>query len=129
MDKQTKQNTNHRNGLHLSQYGKRMDMKLTILLISILLIGCSKPIEPECQNTTITNNTCEIIYNSTIKEVFIDKPCNCSNNTPYPSITGNQCDISLINQIKILERTIDRWAIADINITINETNTTEVNST
>ncbi len=57
MDKQTKQNTNHGNDLYLSQDDKRLDMKLTILLISILLIGCSKPIE--CQNITIneTNTT------------------------------------------------------------------------
>ena len=104
--------------------------KLIVLLVLIVLTGCSKPIEPECQNITI-NNT-DYIYNTTIKEVFIDKPCNCSNNTLFISSTGNQCDISLINQIKILERTIDRWAIADINLTINETNstnTTEVNST
>ncbi len=91
-------------------------MKLTILIISILLIGCSKPIE--CQNITINNTIYKIIYNTTIKEVLVD---NCSNETIFISSTGNQCDISLINQIKILERTIDRWAIVDINITINET--------
>ena len=95
-----------------------MNMKLTILLISILLIGCSKPIE--CENITINNTKIEYIYNTTIKEV----PGNCTNETIFISSTGNQCDISLINQIKILGRTIDRWAIADINITINETNST-----
>ena len=93
-------------------------MKLTILLISILLIGCSKPIE--CQNITINNTIYKIIYNSTIKEV----PGNCSNETTFISSTNNSRDISLINQIKILERTIDRWAIADMNITVNETNST-----
>ncbi len=98
-----------------------------LILILILLIGC-KP-QQTCQNNTIINNTCKTIYNSTIKEVFIDKPCNCSNNTPYLSSTGNQCDISLINQIKILERTIDRWAIADINFTVNVTNSTGINNT
>ncbi len=97
--------------------------KLIVLLVLIVLIGC-KPTQT-CQNNTITNTTIEYIQNTTIKEVFIDKPCNCSNNTPYPSNTGNQCDISLINQIKILEKNIDRWAIADINLTINETNSTE----
>lgn len=100
--------------------------KFITLLISILLIGC-KPI-PTCQN----NITYKIIYNTTIKEVFIDVPGNCSNETVFISSSNNTCDISLINQIKILERTIDRWAIADLNITINatnSTNTTEVNST
>lgn len=100
-------------------------MKLWALILLLFLIGC-KP-APTCQNKTI-NNT-EYIYNTTIKEVFIDKPCNCSNNTPYLSTIGNSCDIALINQIKVLERTIDRWAIADINLTINETNTSEVNET
>ena len=46
-------------------------MKLTILLISILLIGCSKQIEPECQNITITNTTIEYINTTVIKEVNI----------------------------------------------------------
>ncbi len=103
-------------------------MKLAILLISILLIGCSKPIE--CENITI-NNT-EYIYNTTIKEVFIDRPCNYSNETIFISSNNNTCDISLINQIKRLENIINKWAVIDINITINETNTTnttEVNST
>jgi len=91
-------------------------------VILINLTGC-KP-QPTCKNTTITNTTIEYIQNTTIKEVFIDKPCNCTNNTVYLSNTGNSCDISLINQIKILEKTINKWAIIDINITINETNTT-----
>ncbi len=100
-----------------------MNKQIPTLIILLLLIGC-KP-QPTCQNTTI-NNT---IYNTTIKEVFIDVPGNCTNETTFISSTGNQCDISLINQIKILERTIDRWAIADINLTINETNSTGGNET
>ncbi len=43
-------------------------MKLTILLISILLIGCSKQIEPECQNITNTIETIKYINNTIIKE-------------------------------------------------------------
>ncbi len=92
--------------------------KLIVLLVLIVLIGCYKPIE--CQNITINNTIYKITYNTTIKEV----PGNCSNNTVFISSTNNSCDISLINQIKILERNIDRWAISDINITINETNST-----
>ncbi len=92
--------------------------KLIVLLVLIVLTGCSKPIE--CENITINNTKIEYIYNTTIKEV----PGNCTNETIFISSTGNQCDISLINQIKILERTIDRWVIADINLTINATNTT-----
>ena len=46
-------------------------MKLTILLISILLIGCSKQIESECENITITNTTIEYINTTVIKEVNI----------------------------------------------------------
>ena len=101
-------------------------MKLVILLISILLIGCSKPIE--CENITINNTIIEYVYNTTIKEVFIDKPCNCSNETIY---IGDNC-LPLINQIKRLENIINKWAVIDINITVNETNTTnttKVNST
>ncbi len=93
-----------------------------LFVVTINLTGC-KP-TTTCQNTTINNTIYKITYNTTIKEVFIDVPGNCSNETVFISSTDNLCDISLINQIKILERTIDKWAIADINITINETNST-----
>ncbi len=45
-------------------------MKLTILLISILLIGCSKEVAV-CENITITNTTIEYINTTVIKEVNI----------------------------------------------------------
>lgn len=100
---------------------------LIILLFSILLIGC-KPQQDiiTCQNITINNTKIEYVYNTTEIEVFIDRPCNCTNETVFISSSNNTCDISLINQIKILERTIDRWAMIDINITdeINITNST-----
>ncbi len=106
--------------MNINQY-----IQIAILLISILLIGCSKPIEIECENNTIYKT----IYNTTIKEVFIDRPGNCSNETIFISSSNNTCDLSLINQINLLENIINKWALIDINITVNETNTTEVNST
>ena len=69
-------------------------MKLTILLISILLIGCSKPIE--CQNIT-TNNTIETIKyinNTIIKEVNIT--CNKKSR-----------ELELIRRLKFLEKQQD----------------------
>ncbi len=73
-------------------------MKLTILFISILLIGCSKPIEIECKNITI-NNTIETIkyINITIKE-----PCN---------LTYSDDKLELIRRIKFLEGQQDNWII------------------
>ena len=73
-------------------------MKLTILLISILLVGCSKEIEIECQNITI-NNTIETIkyINITIKE-----PCN---------LTYSDDKLELIRRIKYLENQQDEWII------------------
>ncbi len=106
-----------------------MNKQILTFILLLLLVGC-KP-QPTCQNNTINNTIYKTIYNTTIKEVFVDVQGNCSNNTVFISSTNNSCDISLINQIKILERTIDKWAIADINITVNETNTTnnDTNST
>ena len=48
-------------------------MKLTILLISILLIGCSKQAEIECKNITINNtiDTIKYVNVTVIKEVNI----------------------------------------------------------
>ena len=81
-------------------------MKLTILIISILLIGCSKPVEIECQNITI-NNTVEIIKyinNTIIKEVNIT----CQK-YDYGGTTSKE--IELIRRIKLLENSQDEWII------------------
>ena len=101
--------------MNINQY---IQKKLTILLISILLIGC-KP-QPTCQNITINNTVIEYRDKIIEKEIFIDRPCNCSNETIY---IGDNC-LPLINQIKRLENIINKWAVIDINITINETNST-----
>ncbi len=108
-----------------NQYLERKIGWIAIILISILLTGCSKPIELKCQNKTINNTIYEITYNTTIKEV----PGNCSNETIFISSSNNSCDISLINQINRLESIINKWAMTDINITINITNSTGVNET
>ena len=72
-------------------------MKLTILLISILLIGCNKEVL-ECENITI-NNTIETIeyINITVKE-----PCN---------LTYSDDKLELIRRIKFLEGQQDKWVI------------------
>ena len=70
-------------------------MKLTILLISILLIGCSKQIESECENITITNTTIEYINTTVIREVNItcDKTAR---------------ELELIRRLKFLENNQDK---------------------
>ncbi len=99
------------------------------IILLLPFIGC-KP-QPICHNITINNTQIEYRYNTTIEEVFIDVPGNCSSETVFISSSNNTCDISMIRHINRLESIIDRWALADLNITINETeiNTTEVNDT
>ena len=78
-------------------------------------------------NITVINHT---IYKERIitKEVLIDKPCNTTRRI-YVSSLNNSCDVLLIKQIQQLELIIDRWAMNDINITINETTINATNST
>ena len=91
--------------------------KLIVLLVLIVLIGCSKPIEPECQNTTITNTV------ETIK--FIDRnitiPCNTTNNTyEYKGTTSRE--IELIRRIKFLEGQQDKyWNDSECHDDLNRT--------
>ncbi len=75
-------------------------MKLIILLISILLIGCSKPMEIECKNITINNTKIEYVYNTTIKEVNI-------------TCDETEREMELIRRLKFLENQQDKWVIND----------------
>ncbi len=104
-----------------------MNKQILILLFSIILIGC-KP-QPICHNITINNTQIEYRYNTTIEEVFVDVPGNCSNETVLISSSNNTCDISMIQHINRLESIIDKWALADLNITVNETAINETNTT
>ncbi len=106
---------------------KYMVPNLILLIFLIGLVGC-KP-EPVCHNITINNTIIEYKDKITIKEVFVDVPGNCTNETVFVSSSNNTCDVSLIKQIQNLESIINKWALMDVNITeINTTNST-VNET
>ncbi len=88
-----------------------MDRKKSLIIcifICILLIGCSKQIEPECKNITITNTVGTIKYiNNTITE-----KCNITNNTIKYVYTGTTSrELELIRRIGFLERQQDKWII------------------
>ena len=84
-------------------------MKPIILLITILLLGCSKPIEIECENITI-NNTIETIkyINITIKE-----PCNLT--------CSKERELELIRRIKFCEGQQDKWIMNETECIDNNT--------
>ena len=71
-------------------------MKLTILLISILMIGC-KPIEMECENITNTIETIKYVNVTVIKEINITYETNR--------------ELELIRRIKFLEGQQNKWVI------------------
>ena len=76
-----------------------MDRKKSLIIcifICILLIGCSKPIEIECQNITI--ETIKYINQTIIKEVNITCP-------------ETLREIELIRRIKFLEGQQNKWII------------------
>ena len=74
--------------------------KTIVLSLCLLLIGCSKQTEIQCQNITINNtinNTIEIVLNNTIiKE--INKTC--------PETSK---EIELIRRIKLLEKNQEHY--------------------
>ncbi len=83
-------------------------MKQLIFLIGVLLIGCSKPIEMECENKTITiNNTIKEIIE---KEIIIYKnitiPCN---KTQYEYRGNTTRELELIRRIGFLESQQDKF--------------------
>ena len=80
-------------------------MKLTILLISILLIGCTKPIEIECKNITINNTI--TIFNETIQ--YVNQTCNTTQEYTYTGTTSRE--LELIRRIGFLEGQQDKWII------------------
>ncbi len=99
-----------------------------VILMGIVMAAVHYVVVPVLYPCNTTNTT--IVINHTVyreriveQEVYVDKPCNTTQRTIY---LGNRssCDISLIKQIEQLEATIDRWAMNNITITINETNTT-----
>ena len=85
---------------------------ILILLFSILLIGgligCTKPIELECENITI-NNTIE-----TIKYINITRePCNLT--------SSKERELELIRRIKFLEGQQNKWIINETECMYNIT--------
>lgn len=90
-------------------------MKQAILLITILLIGCSKPIEIKCENITI-NNTIE-----TIK--FIDKYINITIKEPCNLTCSKERELELIRRIKFLEEQQDNLMINETECIDNDTKT------
>ena len=89
-------------------------MKLTSILLCILLIGCSKPIE--CENNTITiNNT----INNTI---YINKTIPCNKTIKYISNCSNR-ELELIRRISFLEGQQDKYFNdSECNWELNKTN-------
>ncbi len=80
-------------------------MKLTILLISILLIGCSKEVI-ECENITNTIETIKYID----RNITITEKCNITNNTIKYNYVGNTSrELELIRRIKFLEGQQDKY--------------------
>lgn len=73
-----------------------------LILILLLLIGCSKIDEPICENNTIViNNTINktiTVFNETIK--YINKTCNI---TQYEYKGTTSRELELIRRIKYLE--------------------------
>ena len=90
-------------------------MKLTILLISILLIGCSKQIEPECENITITNTTIEYINTTVIKEVNItcDETARELELIRRLSFCEGQIDKLIINETECMPHNITEEKLQD----------------
>lgn len=78
-------------------------MKLTILLISILLIGCTRT--EYIKETIYINNTIEI--NRTI-----ELPCNLTCPELSCNYTGSKArELDLIRRISFLENQQDKWII------------------
>ncbi len=89
------------------------------VIISLLLIGCSKPIE--CENITI-NNTIEVIKYIN-RNVTITEKCNITNNTIRYTYTGTTSrEIELIRRIGFLEGQQDKyWNYSECNWELNNT--------
>ena len=99
-------------------YQKTMKYKILILLL-ILLIGCSKPME--CENNTI-------IINNTIKEIqyinnTIEVPCNLTNTTVKYEYKGTTTrELELIRRISYLEGQQDKyWNYSECDWELNKT--------
>ncbi len=92
-------------------------MKYLILLL-ILIVGCSKPIECE-NNTIIINNTVNntiTIYNETIKYVNIT----CNKTYEYKGTTTRE--LELIRRISFLENQQDKyWNYSECDWELNNT--------
>ena len=73
-------------------------MKLTILLISILLIGCSKSPEIECENITNTIETIKYINKTINNTIYINTTC-----TQYNYTGSTSRELELIRRIGYLE--------------------------
>ena len=101
----------------------------SIIILLCLMAAVHYVVVPVIYPCNSSNNTITInhtVYTERVveREVYVDTPCNTTPRTIY---LGNRsgCDVSLIKQIEQLEATISRWAMNDLNITINET----INST
>ncbi len=95
-------------------------MKYLILLL-VLLVGCSKPIECE-NNTIIINNTINntiTIFNETVK--YINKECNTTVRYEYKGSTNRE--LELIRRISFLEGQQDKyWNYSECDWELNESN-------
>ncbi len=84
-------------------------MKLIILLISILLIGCSKPIEVKCENITNTIETIKYINTTVIKEVNV-------------TCDKTSRELELIRRLKFLENQQDKLIMNETRCMGNNSN-------
>ena len=88
----------------MKQKTKRTLYIILYVMISILLIGCSKPVEIECQNITI--ETIKYIN----RNVTIIEKCNITNNTIKYTYTGTTSrELELIRRISFLEGQQDKY--------------------
>ncbi len=86
----------------MKQTTKRIYIILYVI-ISLLLIGCSKPIE--CENKTITINNTITIFNETIK--YVNQTCNTTKEYTYTGTTSRE--LELIRRIGFLEGQQDKY--------------------